>query len=287
MVDHLFAIANEFSINLIIFFGKKSALITIELLDWMMMSLAFRKDHGCLMHQQNVSNCITFCSKSHTARMGKCLAMNFFPPRLPFHSLWNSFSNFWLHEITDPIDCYWITQIGIFSSISSGGIFVFISRLFTCKQSFFFPTKHWIQLFCCRLKRFSIVGDLSPDVCRLSHNRWIGTNSTTWKCKNSARRHTICECSKCRIVWCDFPLSSTHRHWNWLLTGDLWMFFYVLFVCVWRKCYAKWNDSSHNFMNWLWDPRRSIDDHSIILTNIFNSVEKHSIRLTIILLTNI
>lgn len=137
MVDHLFAIANEFSINLIIFFAEKSALITIELLDWMMMSLAFRKDHGCLMHQQNVSNCITFCSKSHTARMGKCLAMNFFPPRLPFHSLWNSFSNFWLHEITDPIDCYWITQIGIFSSISSGGIFVFISRLFTCKQSFF------------------------------------------------------------------------------------------------------------------------------------------------------
>lgn len=118
MVDHLFAIANEFSINLIIFFAEKSALITIELLDWMMMSLAFRKDHGCLMHQQNVSNCITFCSKSHTARMGKCLAMNFFPPRLPFHSLWNSFSNFWLHEITDPIDCYWITQIGIFSSIS-------------------------------------------------------------------------------------------------------------------------------------------------------------------------
>lgn len=108
------------------------------------------------------------------------------------------------------------------------------------------------------------------------------TNSTTWKCKNSARWNTICECSKCRIVWCDFPLSSTHRHWNWLLTGDLWMFFYVLFVCVWRKCYEKLNDSSHNFMNWLWDPRRSIDDHSILLTNIFNSVEKHSNRPTIV-----
>lgn len=119
-------------------------------------------------------------------------------------------------------------QIGIFSSISLVA-FLFSFNVFLHVNKVFFPTKQWIQLFCCRLKRFPIVGDLSLDVCRLSHNKWIETNSTTWKCKNSARRHTICECSKCRIVWCDFPLSSTHRHWKWLLTGDLSIFF--LRVC--------------------------------------------------------
>lgn len=99
-------------------------------------------------------NNLHICSKSHQ-RMGKRLPMNFSPQwerKRAFNSIPFHFTVTVTVTVRVP-QIFSILATAIFKSTDRFGIF----RRFCFLLLFFVECKHRIQLFCCRLKRFSIV----------------------------------------------------------------------------------------------------------------------------------